>query len=600
MNLSQKVQGRFKTISNAVFRFWFSSIAFILATIVEMIAVATHNSWEELILTLEIAGALGIVVQLMNERFFENRRNIQVTLYIASFLFVIGYYIYLQYNNFFQYSVTIRSCVLFFTIFIGSCWVPSIKRDEFALSKSFIVFIKSLFTSFFLAAVLMIGLLIIIQAINFLIMPIDTQVYGYLTALVWLGFFPIYFLSLLPHFPGERVAENEGYKRAVTVPKFLEVLLSYIIVPLLGVYTLILLVYIFRNITGDFWNDNLLESLLVSYVVTGWFVLFLIDSLSNPIVTVFKKYFPALLFIVTGLQGAASWAKVMRFGMTDGRYFILLFVVFSLISSIIYLFFHQRITFIAGLLVGLSIISILPFIDAVSIGTRSQVSQMENVLQQNDMIQDHQIQPDDSIPKDQKRKLVHSYQYLSKVDQLQKVSYLSEQILEKYDFLEIFGFEINSLEDSGDTINEGNQAESFSVDVREDEPLQIEVDDGGLVLPLHVAAGEFIQSEAKNRMTVSYRNKQYRLVWDENGEEKTDLILEDDKGKQLVRYDLQFLRELATSRSAASNSELLPAEDLTFSERFDGGELKIYVTHLYVEEGQDIDADFYLQISLDE
>ena len=46
MNLPQKVQGRFKTISNAIFRFWFSSIAFILATMVEMIAVATYNSWE--------------------------------------------------------------------------------------------------------------------------------------------------------------------------------------------------------------------------------------------------------------------------------------------------------------------------------------------------------------------------------------------------------------------------------------------------------------------------------------------------------------------------------------------------------------------------
>jgi len=117
MNLSQKVQGRFKTISNAVFRFWFSSIAFILATIVEMIAVATHNSWEELILTLGIAGALGIVVQLMNERFFENRRNIQVTLYIASFLFVLGYYIYLQANDFF--NIVLRSAVVFsFLLFL--------------------------------------------------------------------------------------------------------------------------------------------------------------------------------------------------------------------------------------------------------------------------------------------------------------------------------------------------------------------------------------------------------------------------------------------------------------------------------------------------
>ena len=84
----------------------------------------------------------------------------------------------------------------------------------------------------------------------------------------------MYFLSLIPIYPGESNKGSEETKRQTDVvfraakcPKFFEILISYIIIPLITVFTIILLVYIIKNIGGEFWSDNLLEPMIVSYSI---------------------------------------------------------------------------------------------------------------------------------------------------------------------------------------------------------------------------------------------------------------------------------------------------------------------------------------------
>ena len=63
-------------------------------------------------------------------------------------------------------------------------------------------------------------------------------------------------------FPSILVKNNKGLEetkrqtdvvlRAAKCPKFFEILISYIIIPLITVFTIILLVYIIKNIGGEF------------------------------------------------------------------------------------------------------------------------------------------------------------------------------------------------------------------------------------------------------------------------------------------------------------------------------------------------------------
>jgi hypothetical protein len=594
MNFAQKSRARLRNMSLAITRFWFSIIVFILTTGTVMFAIETETDLSKEILTLVMAGLLGIAVRLICERLSNRPIQIPLLLYANVLLFSVGYYLYLYYTDFYLYLTGVRSGILVFIICMSIIWIPSIKRDEFAFSRSFMVFVKAQFVAILFSLVLMLGLYAIVGAYSFLIQTVDYTIYAHIGALTWFGFFTLYFLSLIPHFPTNIESADDNYLRAAMVPRFLEILLSYIVIPIIIAYTLILLLYIIQNITGDFWNNSLLEPLLVSYVVAGWFTLFLIDTLENKTVRLFKKLFPPLLFIVTALQGASSFIKFQQLGITDGRYFILLFVIFSTLSSLIYLFWHRKMSWIPGLLIFLSIISILPYIDAVSIGTYSQTQQLETTLNRNDMLANNTIQPNSKLSTADKKRIVESYNYLQKVDELDKLPYFDTNYLSSREFAEVFGFDRYSLDTP--TPNQGYpQAKNVYIDMDQEQGLQLDVSNANLFLPFSVYDGKIAQAGDTNELTITYQDQEYQLVWEEDAEKQLTLVLKDQE-QTLASYDLRFLREIE-KLNVSNENVTLPPEELTFSEQFDDLTLTLYVTRLFVEEEQNIDGDFYLLLS---
>lgn len=594
MNFAQKSRARLRNMSLAITRFWFSIIVFILTTGTVMFAIETETDLSKEILTLVMAGLLGIAVRLICERLSNRPFQIPLLLYANVLLFSVGYYLYLYYTDFYLYLTGVRSGILVFIICMSIIWIPSIKRDEFAFSRSFMVFVKAQFVAILFSLVLMLGLYAIVGAYSFLIQTVDYTIYAHIGALTWFGFFTLYFLSLIPHFPTNIESADDNYLRAAMVPRFLEILLSYIVIPIIIAYTLILLLYIIQNITGDFWNNSLLEPLLVSYVVAGWFTLFLIDTLENKTVRLFKKLFPPLLFIVTALQGASSFIKFQQLGITDGRYFILLFVIFSTLSSLIYLFWHRKMSWIPGLLIFLSIISILPYIDAVSIGTYSQTQQLETTLNRNDMLANNTIQPNSKLSTADKKRIVESYNYLQKVDELDKLPYFDTNYLSSREFAEVFGFDRYSLDTP--TPNQGYpQAKNVYIDMDQEQGLQLDVSNANLFLPFSVYDGKIAQADDTNELTITYQDQEYQLVWEEDAEKKLTLVLKDQE-QTLASYDLRFLREIE-KLNVSNENVTLPPEELTFSEQFDNLTLTLYVTRLFVEEERNIDGDFYLLLS---
>src|SRR5699024_12270878 len=122
----------------------------------------------------------------------------------------------------------------------------------------------------------------------------------------------------------------------------LPILISYVIIPLSMVYTVILLIYVLLNITGDFWKDNLLDPMLISYAVIVILVFFLASSLDNALVTFFKNIFPKILIPIVLFQTIASFLKIEDTGVTYGRYYVIMFGLFALISGVVFSFFSMK------------------------------------------------------------------------------------------------------------------------------------------------------------------------------------------------------------------------------------------------------------------
>ncbi len=591
MNVMKKSEKRFHNIVNAISRFWFSSGSFFLAMVFAMIAIGTKKGTDEAIVAFILSGIFGISLQLFYERFFKGKNKIYWLLFGIGILFTMSYFFYLQKQGADNYSVVIRSVVLFFVFLMGSIWIPSIKQKIPAFSKNMVIFFKNFFIAFLSALILMLGIYAIIGAFDFLIHSVDSKVYSQVAVLCWFGFFPLYYLSLIPVFPGTFQEETKAYLEAIRIPKFFEILLAYIVIPILFVYTLILILYILQNITGDFWKDGLLEPLMISYVIVGWLTIYLVETIPLKIVQLFKKVFPVLLFIISFLQGISSLIKTRYFGLTDGRYFIFLFVLFSLISAVLFALIPKYKQLSPIFLLGLSLVSILPGINAVSIANFSQEHQLNHVLTQNEMVQNGEVQANDNLSKGEKEKIVASIQYLRKSDYLKEIDYLPST-LEQYDGFEtVFGFNEYNFDQSQDYYRSPN---SFTVQINTEKTETVEFSSAGVFIPLQIMEKQFYPDQS-NQLTFEKEDKKYFLIWKEETNDSILLIIEDENKKELLNYDLTFLKELQEMTDEANVYPLSPKE-ATFETENETLKITLFISSLYVEEDRPIDGTFYLFI----
>lgn len=591
MKVISRIQKRLEIISTAVWRFWFPTTAFAMTTIFALITIEGEGKQEEIVASV-VAGLLGICMQLFIERLQIKQLSQKAVIYFMGLMASFGYYFYLQANTLNNYPTEVRTAILFLILLAAAVWIPSIKQSFVAFSKSLFLFIKAHFTALLSALVLMLGIYAVIGTYSFLISGINNRIYEWIAAIVWCGFFPLYFLSLLPVFPIKEEKENENYQKAVHMPKFFEVLLSYIIIPVILAYTMILILYIVKNITGSFWEDELLEPLLNGYIIAGWSTLYLIETISNKMVQFFQKYFPILLLIVTLFQTTATIFTIQRFGITDGRYFISLLLLFSFISSVLYIFKSMKIRITPLLLLALTIISILPGIGAVPVGNFSQSQQLDNVLVENNMLENNQIHPSESISNQDKEKIVKSVQYLRKTEYLNNISYLPNSSLYANEFSEVFGFKPYRYDKNNDVEQPSRQ---FFVEMTNDSTQEFNVEKADIMVPLQISDGTFIPDN-KDQLAMTYNKEKYHLVWDETVDANTVLHLSDEADQTLINFDLTFLRKLK-KLTEDWNSETLPAKELIFETENKNVKLTLAITSLRVEENTPIEGEFYLFIT---
>lgn len=214
-----------------------------------------------------------------------------------------------------------KTSVLAFALSIAFVWVPSIK-NKISFDQSFMAAFKAFFTSLLFTLVIAIGLSVIILEVDQLIFSLDSNSYMHIWNIILTLFAPVFFLSLIPFYPGKSVVEThdqrEKVARTVLCPRLLDALISYIVIPLTGIYTIVLLAYVFLNLRKDFWTDNLIEPMLVSYAVVVILVYILACNLDNRFISVFKNVFPKVLIPIVLFQTMASGLKVGEMGVLTG------------------------------------------------------------------------------------------------------------------------------------------------------------------------------------------------------------------------------------------------------------------------------------------
>lgn len=382
--LKQAVVRMVQAIARAVLRFPLTVFSLICATALTCYMISLHKTPElfiqKLMFTFLMGSFLGVTAQFACER-FPRLAKIRWGIYALSALFTLGYYFIISPAPAIDYGVGARTSVAVFAMFCAFIWLPSY-GGKFDFNSVALVHFKSFFTSVLFSGVLSLGLSAILQAINILLFSINSDWFGYTNAVVWILFATTYYLSLLPLFNSEEDSDRPYTEQANHYPKVLEILVSYILIPLITAYTLVLLAYFIKIGMTRNWPSGQLGPMILAYSAIGLIVYVLASRLENRFAVLYQRIFPKALIPLVIMQLISVCIRLNAYGFTESRYYVALFGVFSIAAGIVLsLRPVARNGLIALLAAGFAIVSVIPPVDAFTVSRHSQVNRLESMLQ---------------------------------------------------------------------------------------------------------------------------------------------------------------------------------------------------------------------------
>ncbi|WP_299004940.1 DUF4153 domain-containing protein [uncultured Tenacibaculum sp.] len=329
----------------------------------------------KIILTFVLGVSWLIATRFLKEQF---KKNLS-WLFIVALGFIVVFYFTFETNENKIHQNTLTRFVLYFIaghlfVMIAPFITKWNKSAYFNYLKAvFISIVRSLFFSLILYLGIVLALLAVEHLFNINIkddrfLQVFVICIGIINTWIYLSDFP----------------KDIHNQLAINYTKALEVLVRYILIPLVILYLFILYVYSLKIVIN--WD---LPKGGVSYlVIVLSFLGLIIQILINPIqktinsraIRRFHPWFYYLLLPLIGLLFVAIFRRINEYGITENRYFVLV-LAFWILAMTLYMIFskHQKIKVFPLSLAILAIFVSFGFWGAFSVSSKSQVKQFEKV-----------------------------------------------------------------------------------------------------------------------------------------------------------------------------------------------------------------------------
>ena len=564
--LKDTINNRVRGISIAGIRFPLTVLCLLAAAILIMRFIANEGDKEEVVLkyifTLVLGAVLGVVVQFLVES-FEVLQKKRLLLYLAPLILLIGYFLILLPITDLNDRIVIRTIVTIFALVCIGLWIPSYKsRADFNLVA--LVHFKSFFTSILYSGVLAIGLVAIIAAIDNLLFQVPDHTYAYAMTIIWVVFAPIYYLSLLARFDASDEEEEERTKETSSYPKLLEILVSNISIPLICAYTLVLVAYFIKIGFTRTWPSGQVGPMVLIYTIAGLVIYILASLLKNRFTQFYRKVFPKILIPIVIMQLISVGIRVNAYGITESRYYILVFGIFSLIAGIILCFSdvnrNGRLALLAAIL---AILSIIPPIDAFTVSRNSQIERLEDILEEEGMLENESVTKNSNANFKTKMEVTNILFYLQQSSSLSYLEWLPVNFQVYEDMETIFGF--------GPTYSyTGEEIHYTNIYLNKNQALPIE----GYDVIFNAQVGSYMKDPGTNYSEFMIDQKSYRLNIDRSSANDVRVSILDNHGAELIGTGLkEFVKGLNSDTSPAKES--LSPQELSLDVNQNGYQLRI-------------------------
>ena len=472
MDITNKMKILFPDIKKGIERFpvtiLFGIISFLCAIIgneisqngVEYMKIADIPIlWAKL---FAVGIPLSATIELIREKYFPDKKKLMFrTASIAiTVIFLFGFKIWMD-NWRGNSTINIVSMgVIFYTSFL---LLPIINRKNDKEKYLQTVVGNQLLTIAF-AIVLYLGVATILMAIDLLMIKINDNLYIYTLYFSVLVFGVIFFVSKLKGI-------NESLEDYET-PKMTQILYSYIIIPLIMIYTLVLYLYSVKILILLKIPKGMVSNLVLWYMVFSLFVIIMVTPLigENRIAEKFKKFFPIISLPLICLAIFSISERILQYGVTEKRYIIIALSIWLLLNMIIYIV-RPDVRKVLILLIIILFITVFSPWNMTKISLGSQTKRLTKLLTDNGLMKDGKLSKNDNISGKAKKEIIslinyfyHDYtgnkkikidgkEYTSKTDFMKEIgadsdwnnymhdSYLTIEITKKNILTEVKGYD---------------------------------------------------------------------------------------------------------------------------------------------------------------
>lgn len=198
------------------------------------------------------------------------------------------------------------------------------------------------FTTAIIAAVafllISLGLFAIERSLSVLFgVEADQLFYRWLLPFAGVFLAPVYWLSTLPHLSAYRAEELE---RPDFLPRAFGFLGQFVLVPLLLIYSLILLAYAVQIVLTQKLPEGMIGWMVLGFVVIGaaaWLLLYPPFMRSRALARLFRTWWFWLTLVPLALFFVAVWVRVDAYGLTAERMLLLAAGVWATVLAVVHL-----------------------------------------------------------------------------------------------------------------------------------------------------------------------------------------------------------------------------------------------------------------------
>ncbi len=386
------------------------SLAFVM-TVIYGIEYEPKKESAFLLIKLGFTFSLGISLQFALKILSQRIKN-GIIWQLLGFVFLILYFFIFpkKEEDFSEFYVFIIIPTYILSHLLVS-FVAFIKKETSELN--FWQYNKNLFVNLFLTAVftgvLIGGVELAILAVEELFsFDFDGKVYA--ETFFALGIFGSTFIFLLFNETGLDYLEKEG-----KYPVVLKFFTQFILIPLLIIYVVILYFYCAKIVINWQLPRGWVSYLVLAYSIVGIFALLLVHPLKElklkSWIVIFSKLFYYTLIPLIILLFVAIFTRVLQYGYTEARYFVLLISLWLTILVLYFVFFKKAtIKFIPISLFVFGLFALIfPYLNVFSVSIRSQENELIEVLRGNNLLVNNKInfgkQVTDSVANNVENKL---------------------------------------------------------------------------------------------------------------------------------------------------------------------------------------------------